>query len=124
MIGCVLAWWIIHGLEAAEVASVTREFFGCWVNSRAAEDKSPSGRPRGVTFPIREGELEEFVQAMQVCDLRQASRPGRCKALGQGRLDVFDLCRAKCSEWVRATPSSRPLGPSGAEGCSLREEGG
>jgi len=73
MIGCVLAWWIIHGLEAAEVTSVTREFFGCWVNSRAAEDKSLPGRPRGVTFPIREGELEEFVQAMQVCDLRQAS---------------------------------------------------
>ena len=71
--GCVLAWWMIAGTCVLGLECFTDGFFGCWQNCRASEDGSPSFRARGVTFPLREGELGPFVAAMQACNLVDAT---------------------------------------------------
>eukprot|EP00435_Cladocopium_sp_Y103_P032808 s562_g8.t1 len=73
MIGCVLAWWIINEAFEKTACEASQAFFGSWLQSRAAEDASSLGRPRAVTFPLREGELVEFIQAMRACSLKEAT---------------------------------------------------
>ena len=78
-LGCMLAWWVISGAYTAEVGSITREFFGSWLDSRAAEDRLPLGRPKAATFPLREGDLSVFVGAMRACTLHEACQPDALK---------------------------------------------
>lgn len=72
-VGCELAWWVIVGRSLAELDGFTKTFWSCWQYCRAAKTRSTPLRARGATFPLREGDLQEFVEAMKASTLAEAT---------------------------------------------------
>eukprot|EP00435_Cladocopium_sp_Y103_P044430 s82_g12.t1 len=72
-IGCELAWWLIAGSRLAGLDGFTTEFWESWQLSRAAKTRSTFIRSRGATFPLREGDLSEFVEEMKRSSLHEAT---------------------------------------------------
>ena len=59
--GVVLAWWLITGHTASFLDGIVKEFTQPWLQE-FAKHKSSSAQRRGVTFPLRLGELQELEQ--------------------------------------------------------------
>ena len=59
--GVVLAWWLISGHNASFVDGIAAEFMRPWLQ-KFAKHKSSRTKRRGVTFPLRLGELQELEQ--------------------------------------------------------------
>jgi site-specific DNA-cytosine methylase len=59
--GCALAWFAICGSALPALSLVVQEFVSLWLHE-PAKTKSSMAKRRGVTFPIREGELASLVQ--------------------------------------------------------------
>ena len=72
-IGCVLAWWMIAGRNLSALDCFTKDFWECWQACRAAQSRSSRPRARGATYPLREGELAEFVETVKVMSLQEAT---------------------------------------------------
>ena len=60
-LGCALAWFAISGSALPALSMVIEEFVSLWLHE-PAKTKSSMATRRGVTFPIREGELAALVQ--------------------------------------------------------------
>ena len=57
--GCVLAWWLIAGMNYDELDIVSRNLLNHFARDSAKD--MTSGRSKEATFPIREGELADLV---------------------------------------------------------------
>ena len=64
-LGCILAWWLICGDGFTDLEPMTHFFIDDWIFNSVAESRSSPRRAKGMTFPIRAGELEEFIQIFQ-----------------------------------------------------------
>eukprot|EP00435_Cladocopium_sp_Y103_P051085 s2152_g15.t1 len=75
LVGVVLAWWLIAGDSACLLDEVVQEFMKPWTTLIAKHKSAPS-RGRGVTFPLRRGELQDLVDVF-------ATLPLACVAVEQ-----------------------------------------
>ena len=66
--GVVLAWWLIAGRSVPFLDQVVAEFTRPWI-VLVAKHKSAHSRRRGVTFPLRRGELHELVEVFAASSL-------------------------------------------------------
>ena len=66
--GCALAWWFLAGQRGEGLEACAQKVFDDWVSSQVAKLQGPPVRAQGATFPLRDGELVEFVEAFQRLD--------------------------------------------------------
>ena len=71
-IGCVLLWWVVAGCTGPELDSITKELCDCWMNPPVSQAHVGRAKPRGSTFPLREGDLHEVVGVFRRVALQSA----------------------------------------------------
>ena len=77
--GCVLAWWMVVEERWRLSDSFTQELWGSLFEKAAARAQSRA-RGKGATFPLREGELSEFVATYSRLPLGDAIAPENVEA--------------------------------------------
>jgi hypothetical protein len=70
--GCVLLWWVVAGCTGPELDSITKELCDCWMNPPVSQAHVGRAKPRGSTFPLREGDLHEVVGVLRRVALQSA----------------------------------------------------
>jgi len=73
-LGCVLAWWLIHGAVADDLIFRAPQWMETWKGFSAAANLS-AARGRNSVFPFREGDLNTFTTCFKEFSLEEVASP-------------------------------------------------
>eukprot|EP00435_Cladocopium_sp_Y103_P007914 s3447_g2.t1 len=70
--GCALAWWLVNAGSWKHLDGITWEWFQAMLKTSFAGARTPA-LAKGATYPMREGELCEFVETARTAQLSDAT---------------------------------------------------
>jgi hypothetical protein len=89
--GVVLAWWLIAGRSVSFLDQVVAEFTRPWI-VLVAKHRSAHSRRRGVTFPLRRGELHELVEVFAASSLASLAAETSANLWGSKAWAYLTMC--------------------------------